>query len=267
MLIDRHALLRLQDAFDRATAAYKLQVGDRTAWSDFYDSVLHGLNSVKPSPTMAPHEYAEAVGVRALELRLEVLAEYPELLALTRQELNTARGYPLVQPIDSQLEVIRLQNHYNTIQVDHSPAAQEYRLRERDLEMCAELPPAHKLQHALDRMGIAYHSFCLESGGRRKADQSRAIWNGICMWFARRLGPIPSALLATDAFDGLLWVLENRHQPLDKSCAYFRLSMRWLVDDLKGPLVIYEKKVGKFYTALAAPSQAEHWWLLIFQNH
>ncbi|TKA50630.1 hypothetical protein B0A53_06358 [Rhodotorula sp. CCFEE 5036] len=139
MLIDRHALLRLQDAFDRATAAYKLQVGDRTAWSDFYDSVLHGLNSVKPSPTMAPHEYAEAVGVRALELRLEVLAEYPELLALTRQELNTARGYPLVQ--------------------------------------------------------------------------------------------------------------------------------RWLVDDLKGPLVIYEKKVGKFYTALAAPSQAEHWWLLIFQNH
>lgn len=91
--------------------------------------------------------------------------------------------------------------------------------------MCAELPPAHKLQRALDRMGIAYHSFCLESGGRRKADQSRAIWNGICMWFARRLGPIPSALLATDAFDGLLWVLENRHQPLDKSCAYFRLSM------------------------------------------
>ncbi|GAA5963486.1 hypothetical protein JCM8115_003382 [Rhodotorula mucilaginosa] len=80
MLIDRHALLHLQDAFDRATAAYKLQVGDRTAWSDFYDSVLHGLNSVKPSPTMAPHAYAEAVGVRALELRLEVLAEYPELL-------------------------------------------------------------------------------------------------------------------------------------------------------------------------------------------
>lgn len=37
---------------------------------------------------------------------------------------------------------------------------------------------------------------------------------------------------------------------------------RWLVDDLKGPLVIYEKKVGKFYTALAAPSQAEHWWLV-----
>lgn len=121
MLIDRHALLHLQDAFDRATAAYKLQVGDRTAWSDFYDSVLHGLNSVKPSPPMAPHAYAEAVGVRALELRLEVLAEYPELLvrsstrlgpccdtdnliysqALTRQELNTARGYPLVQVLST----------------------------------------------------------------------------------------------------------------------------------------------------------------------
>lgn len=82
MLIDRHALARLQAAFDHATEAYKARVGDRTAWSDFYDSVHHGLNALsKPSrPFGASYEYAEAVGVRALELRLEVLAEYPELL-------------------------------------------------------------------------------------------------------------------------------------------------------------------------------------------
>lgn len=91
--------------------------------------------------------------------------------------------------------------------------------------MCAELPPSHKLQHALDRMGIAYHSFCLESGSEEKADQSRAIWSGICLWLARRLGPIPSPLLETDAFDGLLQVLGKGNWPLGQTCAYFRLSM------------------------------------------
>ena len=82
MLIDRHTFVHLQAAFDHVTAAYKIQVGDRTAWSDFYDSVHHGLNAFcKPSqPFGASYEYAEAVGMRALELRLKVLAEYPELL-------------------------------------------------------------------------------------------------------------------------------------------------------------------------------------------
>lgn len=90
MLIHRHALVQLQDAFDRATKAYKVQVGDRTAWSDFYNSVHHGLNSFTPSRPLAPYEYAQAVGVRALELRLEVLAEYPELLVCRRAHLDPA---------------------------------------------------------------------------------------------------------------------------------------------------------------------------------
>lgn len=151
--------------------------------------------------------------------------------------------------------------------------------------MCPELPLDHKLQRALDRMGSAYHMFCCQSGSQEKAKQSRAIWNGVCLWLARQLGPIPSALLDTDVFDGLLRVLENRHQPLDKTCAYFKLSMvctptdaasfrgrgsetaqntfptwlqRWLINDLEGPLVLYVRKVDEFYKAL----HAEHSWLV-----
>lgn len=84
MLIEPLALAQLQDAFDLATEAYKIRVGDRTAWSEFYHSVLQGLNPFTPSSFTKFHSYAECVGLRALESRLEVLAEYPELLVRSR---------------------------------------------------------------------------------------------------------------------------------------------------------------------------------------
>lgn len=72
-------------------------------------------------------------------------------------------------------------------------------------------------------MGTAYYTFCLLES-KEKANQGQVIWNGIYLWLARQLGPIPGALLETAALDGLVQVLENEGRSLE-TCAYFRLSM------------------------------------------
>lgn len=192
----------------------------------------------------------------------------------------------ILQRFEPLPEAIPLQNHYDILQVEHSRAAVELRRRDRDLETCTKLARHDKLQLAVDSMGRAYYTFCLRHS-QEKANQSRAIWSGIYLWLARRLGPIPSPLLETDALDDLLQVLQNGNRPLDETCTYFRLSMvrlplafilgvvgqitslnaffastnqRWLVDNLEGPLVSYESACDKFYKEVSEPSHGNHSW-------
>lgn len=115
---------------------------------------------------------------------------------------------------DVQIELFQLQNHYDDLDVQQK-AVEAARDLERKVEACIKLGPDDKLQRALNLMGAEYRARRMNSKG--EALQAQLVWNGICRWLSRCLGPIPAAVRRTEAFQGLIDALDVKsdwHQQL-----------------------------------------------------
>lgn len=156
-----------------------------------------------------------------LQIRLKGLRPAPsyrlnEVLALKKLALSVWKG--LIShhvPFDDlQTRFVRVKNRYDILQVEQSEVARSRQL-DFDLAKCKELAPENRFQKAFDLLGTAYRKWQLSRDGRRQMrslrhpDVSKELWNEICYWLKRRMGPIPAGLLETDALDGLSHVLEG----------------------------------------------------------
>jgi hypothetical protein len=118
---------------------------------------------------------------------------------------------------DVQIELFQLKNHYDDdyfLKVQQG-AVEAARDLKREVEACIKLGSDDKLQRALNLMGAEYRARRMNSKG--EALQAQLVWDGICRWLSRCLGPIPAAVRGTEAFQGLLEALDVKsdwHQQL-----------------------------------------------------
>ncbi|KAG0653978.1 hypothetical protein C6P46_002023, partial [Rhodotorula mucilaginosa] len=254
-----------QAAFDQATRQYKIRIGNRSAWSRFHGQLNLSLGRMtrltgRELPYTGVREHVE-VELRNLEGHLRVLADGPELLALSLLRCETLfEDAPENHTQPSQIELFQLKNHYDDdyfLKVQQG-AVEAARDLKREVEACIKLGSDDKLQRALNLMGAEYRARRMNSKG--EALQAQLVWDGICRWLSRCLGPIPAAVRGTEAFQGLLEALDVKsdwHQQLYfKHKEDIQEGQFYTLDNEWARLELVERRRSPFHNASPGMKQS-----------
>lgn len=134
------------------------------------------------------------------------------------QTLHCASAHSEVDQDHKQTAFIQLENNYDDLDVEKLSITAEVRQLDAQLAKCSLLRPQLGLQWEITRAGEVYRQHKLRYG-YQEALQSQAIWNGICLWISRRLGPIPQDVVNSSALSRVIKVLKDFCLP-KRSCHY-----------------------------------------------
>lgn len=79
---------------------------------------------------------------------------------------------------------------------------------DKELLACPKLNTSYTLQQALDKLGVNYF-WEYRRGFSQDMSNAQAIWDGVCFWLARQLGPIPVLVLHSEALNPVIECLEQ----------------------------------------------------------
>lgn len=107
------------------------------------------------------------------------------------------------------MQLTHLQDHYDTLSVEGaSQTISSVHRLDAKLADCDKLGSRHPLQKALGALGSEYfQEYC--AGPQQDLSDAQAVWDGVCLWLARRLEPIPGILLDTVILDDVIQYLER----------------------------------------------------------
>lgn len=109
------------------------------------------------------------------------------------------------------MQLTHLQDHYVTLCVEGaSQTISSVHRLDAKLADCDKLGSRHPLQKlkALGALGSEYfQEYC--AGPQQDLSHAQAVWDGVCLWLARRLEPIPGILLNTVILTDVIQCLER----------------------------------------------------------